>query len=111
MLGQRFSKGGRMLASNILILWIITLLCQVTSQDICSLGSESDVSDLDFDSIIFDNSVPKGAKNAGRFHKARQIDRWEDCVVVCCVDEECNLVYFFNNTCYLIQCNLVDGAS
>ncbi|KAK7091316.1 hypothetical protein V1264_009012 [Littorina saxatilis] len=75
--------------------------------DVCSLGDLSDqiTDNLDLSEIVYEHSIPRAGKGAGHFTKVAEIDNWIDCVVVCCAGGSCDVVFFFNQTCYMIQCN------
>lgn len=48
--------------------------------------------------------TPFGNTTAGHYTKVKEAQTLVDCVNACCTTESCNVAFFFNTSCFLIQC-------
>uniref|UniRef100_A0A0A9XPA1 PKD/Chitinase domain-containing protein n=8 Tax=Lygus hesperus TaxID=30085 RepID=A0A0A9XPA1_LYGHE len=53
---------------------------------------------------IYTSSTPKGNKTAGKYLNVGEDLDLKGCIAKCCTDEQCNVVFMVNNTCYEIEC-------
>ncbi|KAL8578420.1 hypothetical protein ACOMHN_014919 [Nucella lapillus] len=82
---------------------------------ICSAGDAKDgITEDEIRRFVHDHSMPLGGKQAGTYQKSSsssllpkvpELTDWIDCLVMCCEVDTCDVVFFFNDTCYLINCN------
>jgi hypothetical protein len=93
---------------NFFLIDSVWLCCAVGAVDLCSLGDANSpqVDSKAYEDALHENSIPQAGKKAGVFHKYKEIDDWISCVVMCCERQECDVVLFFNETCYMIECNV-----
>ena len=77
------------------------------STSICTAGDQQDLDAAILSESVHTQSLPRAGKRSGLFTKVPELDTWIDCVVMCCAETEtCDVVFFFNQTCYMIKCNV-----
>ncbi|XP_023236915.1 dyslexia-associated protein KIAA0319-like protein isoform X2 [Centruroides sculpturatus] len=54
---------------------------------------------------IHKHVTPWGNTTAGHFTEVKEANTLTSCTMECCVEDTCNVVFFFNGTCFLIECN------
>ncbi|XP_076437879.1 dyslexia-associated protein KIAA0319-like protein [Babylonia areolata] len=116
----------RSVTMAVVVVLFVMAMCASSAHSlnsICSYGDDDDASPNngpedadaaaaeeaeaeDLDRFIHLNSMPSAGKHAGSFTKVPELGSREDCVVMCCQLETCDVVFFFNGTCYLIRCNV-----
>jgi hypothetical protein len=47
--------------------------------------------------------VPAGNLTAGVYTKKKEIEDIETCVTACCEEPSCNVLFFYNGICYLVN--------
>jgi len=62
-----------------------------------------DCTDLGGKLKVWKGFLPKGANDAGKYNQILNVD-FDGCVAKCCLDQSCNVVFTFNNSCFNIEC-------
>ncbi|KAK3087314.1 hypothetical protein FSP39_004539 [Pinctada imbricata] len=76
--------------------------------DICS----DDTKQEDLKSKLHHRSIPKGGTSAGNYLKDNKSKTISECILSCCDDAtNCDTVFFHQNTCFLIKCNVTYQGS
>ncbi|XP_064651810.1 dyslexia-associated protein KIAA0319-like protein isoform X2 [Lineus longissimus] len=60
--------------------------------------------------VTFEHSTPKGGMAAGNYTKDPYALDFASCVISCCEQPSCNVVFMFDTVCYLIECNVSDPS-
>ena len=66
---------------------------------------------VDYDNVAlrastFPSATPAGGVKAGKYTKDKVADSLPSCLATCCArTDSCDVVFFHDDTCFLIQCN------
>lgn len=91
------------LSIEIYIFCIFFVLIRTSSSiDLCTSSITSEILEANFRQGV----VPKGAAEVGTVRKDVNAETFLDCVSSCCLLPSCNVMFFYNRTCYLISCNV-----
>ena len=72
------------------------------------LGGGDDKGDKCMTAKIITDVTLKGGKNAGKFKDQGDVKNMKACKKLCCKDEECNLAFMLEKTCYTVTCKTKD---
>lgn len=50
------------------------------------------------------NHALKGGRNAGAYYKIGKVRTFEECIDLCCSNEDCSLALFVKRNCYSVEC-------
>ncbi|KAL5013233.1 hypothetical protein ScPMuIL_007503 [Solemya velum] len=80
-------------------LFLITLFSGVHC-DICSSSRAEEIADY-----VHVKAVPKGGVSAGHYIRDNEVKDLAGCILSCCAKSTCDTAFYYDNICYLIECN------